>query len=131
MLRWWIASIYLWAGIYKLRGDWLDGRGLDILRRPGFIEGWFADQVLASPSSRALVAKATALFELTIGPLLLWSRTRRYAIVAAYAFHLGLELTAHPDLLGWGMMCLLLCFVVDTGDAGKIHVARAAPVQVR
>jgi hypothetical protein len=62
------------------------------------------------------VAKAVALFELSIGPLLLWSRTRRYAIVAAYAFHAGLEIMAHPDLLGWGMMTLLLCFVADIGD---------------
>jgi hypothetical protein len=28
----------------------------------------------------------------------------------AYAFHLGLEATVYPDLLGWGMMALLTCF---------------------
>jgi uncharacterized membrane protein YphA (DoxX/SURF4 family) len=122
MLRWWIASIYLWAGIYKLRADWLDGRGLDILRRPGFIEGWLADQLLSSPLSRAIVAKAVAVFELSIGPLLLWGRSRRYAIVAAYAFHIGLEIMAHPDLLGWGMMSLLLCFVADAGDSGRAQL---------
>jgi hypothetical protein len=124
MLRWWVASIYLWAGIYKLRGDWLDGRALEILRHPGAIEGWLADRLLWSPWSRALVAKGVAAFELSIGPLLLWSRTRRYAIAAAYAFHLGLEIMAHPDLLGWGMMSLLLCFVPDAGDAKRY---RAAP----
>jgi hypothetical protein len=125
MLRWWIASIYLWAGIYKLRGDWLDGRGLDILRHPGAIEGWLADRLLSSPWSRALVAKGVAAFELLIGPLLLWWRTRRYAIVAAYVFHLSLEITAHPDLLGWGMMSLLLCFVADAG--GEANRANDTP----
>jgi vitamin K-dependent gamma-carboxylase len=124
MLRWWVASIYLWAGIYKLRSDWLDGRGLEILRHPGAIDGWLADRLLWSPWSRALVAKGVALFELTIGPLLLWSRTRRYAIVAAYAFHLSLEITAHPDLLGWGMMSLLLCFIADTGDSKRLVPVR-------
>ncbi len=119
MLRWWLASIYLWAGIYKLRADWLDGRGLDILRRPGAIEGWLADVILATSWSRAMVAKGVALFELAAGPLLLWRRTRRYALVAAYAFHLGLEIMAHPDLLGWGMMSLLLCFIPDAGASDR------------
>src|SRR5438034_120654 len=49
MLRWWVVSIYLWAGLYKLRADWLDGRGLEILRHPGAIEGWLADRLLSSP----------------------------------------------------------------------------------
>ena len=132
LLRWWVASIYLWAGIYKLRADWLDGRGLDILRRPGMIEGWLADQVLSSPWSRALVAKAVAAFELSIGPLLLWSRTRRYAVVAAYAFHVSLEVMAHPDLLGWGMMSLLLCFVVaDGGEADRDRLIRPSSAEGR
>ncbi len=127
MIRWWVASIYLWAGVYKLRADWLDGRGLEILRHPGAIEGWLADRLLSSPGSRALIAKVVVAFELSIGPLLLWSRSRRHAIVAAYAFHLSLEIMARPDLLGWGMMSLLLCFVPDSGRWNRLEGA-ANPV---
>jgi hypothetical protein len=45
--------------------------------------------------------------------LLLWRRTRRVALAGAFLFHLTLELTAHPDLLGLGMMALLLCFLPE------------------
>jgi uncharacterized membrane protein YphA (DoxX/SURF4 family) len=105
------ASIYLWAGLFKLRPDWLDGRTLELFRRPGALHGPFSDLLLATPLARQIVATATALFEVTIGPLLLWPRTRRFALPCAFLFHLGLELSAHPDLLGFGMAALLLSFL--------------------
>jgi hypothetical protein len=105
-----VASIYLWAGLYKLRPDWLDGRTLELFRRPGALQGTVADLLLGTPRSRQIIATATALFELSIGPLLLWPKTRSAALVAALLFHLGLELTAHPDFLGFGMAALLLTF---------------------
>lgn len=111
LLRAFAASIYFWAGIYKLRPDWLDGRTLVLFHQPSAIHGFLADWVFREAWAPALAAKAVAGFELSIGPLLLWGASRRYALLAAYAFHLVLELSAHPDLLGWGMMVLLLCFL--------------------
>lgn len=110
MLRLFVASIYSWAGAFKLRPDWLDGSTLQLLHRPGMIRGALADWLLATPASCAAVACAVALFEVSAAPLLLWPKTRRVALALAYAFHLGLEVTAHPDVFGWAMMALLLIF---------------------
>lgn len=111
LLRVFVVSVYAWAGLFKWRHDWLDGRTLAVLHDSGAIHGALADWILATPSSRALLACGVAFFESVAGPLLLWQRTRRWMLVAAFAFHLTLEVTAHPDFLGWGMMALLVCFV--------------------
>jgi hypothetical protein len=111
------ASIYLWAGIYKLRPDWLDGRTLELFHRPGALAGPLADFLLATPGRRHFFGTATALFEVSLGPLLLWMRTRRAALLCAFLFHLGLEVTAHPDLLGFGMAAMLLSFLNATSAA--------------
>jgi vitamin K-dependent gamma-carboxylase-like protein len=111
VIRCWTASIYAWAGIYKLRADWLDGRALGLFHADGAIHNRLADFLLATSTSRAVVGSGVALFELVIGPLLLWKRTRTIAVIVAFAFHAGLELMARPDLLGWGMASLLLSFV--------------------
>jgi hypothetical protein len=111
VIRCWTASIYAWAGIYKLRADWLDGRALGLFQADGAIHGRLADLLLATSTSRAVVGSGVAVFELVIGPLLLWKRTRTLAVIAAFAFHAGLELMARPDLLGWGMASLLLSFI--------------------
>jgi len=111
LLRAFVASIYFWAGVYKLRADWLDGRTLALFHEPGALGGPLADLLFATPWLPALAAKLVAGLELSLGPLLLWRRSRRVALAVAYALHVTLELTAHPDLLGWGMMVLLLCFV--------------------
>ncbi|HEX2869925.1 MAG TPA: HTTM domain-containing protein [Polyangiaceae bacterium] len=115
LLRAFLVSIYFWAGIYKLRADWLDGRTLVLFHQPSAIHGFLADLVFREAWAPALAAKAVAGFELCIGPLLLWSTSRRFALLAAYAFHVLLELSAHPDMLGWSMMVLLLCFVPGVG----------------
>jgi hypothetical protein len=123
LIRAFVASIYFWAGIFKLRPDWLDGRVLALFHHPGAISGWLADAVWSVPFLPPLLAKVVAVIELGLGPLLLWAKTRRPALALAYGFHGLLEITAHPDMLGWGMMVLLLAFVTETERA---NVAAAA-----
>jgi vitamin K-dependent gamma-carboxylase len=111
LLRAFVASIYFWAGLYKLRPDWLDGRTLLLFHQPSAIHGFLANLIFSAEWAPPLAAKAVAALELSLGPLLLWDASRRFALPVAYAFHLTLELSAHPDMLGWSMMVLLLCFV--------------------
>jgi hypothetical protein len=113
LMRAFVASIYFWAGIFKLRPDWLDGRALALFHHPGAISGWLADALFSVPSLPPLAAKVVAAIELGLGPLLLWAKSRRFALLLAYGFHALLELTAHPDMLGLGMMVLLLAFVSE------------------
>lgn len=124
LLRAFVASIYFWAGVYKLRPDWLDGRTLGLFHQPSALSGRFVDLLFARPWLPALVAKLIAALELSLGPLLLWRNSRRFALPAAYALHLVLELSAHPDLLGWGMMVLLLCFVPTEMSARSRELAK-------
>jgi hypothetical protein len=121
LIRAFVASIYFWAGIFKLRADWLDGRTLALFHYPGAISGWLADALFSVTALPPLVAKAVAAIEICLGPLLLWGKSRRFALALAYGFHGLLELTAHPDMLGLGMMVLLLAFATDAGCASR-HV---------
>ena len=129
LMRAFVASIYLWAGLYKLRPDWLDGRTLLLFHRPAALHGWLVDWAFAIPWLPPLLAKLIAGFELGIGPLLLWTRTRAIALAVALAFHVVLELTAQPDLLGFGMMVLLLSFLLPpTLEARHKYVKVGEPV---
>src|SRR6185436_899510 len=110
-----VASIYFWAGIHKFRPDWLDGRTLELFRQHGAVHGRLADLLLGTPLERMAAGTGVAVFETLLGPLLLSRRTRRFALPAAFGFQAVLELTAHPDLLGWGMAALLLSFL-EPGD---------------
>jgi len=110
LIRAWVASIYVWAAIAKLRPDWLDGRALGLLIREGLVRPSAASTLLATDARRALVAFGVVATELLLAPLLLFGRTRRMGAALAVAFHLGLEWAVSPDLFGWAMIALLLSF---------------------
>lgn len=107
-VRCFLSSIYFWAGLVKLRPDWLDGRTLALFHADGALRGPLADFVLKSATSRAAVGWTIALTELSL-PVLLWAPpTRRLAPFVAMGLHAVIELSARPDLLGWEMGALLL-----------------------
>lgn len=109
LIRVFVAAIYFWAGVGKLRPDWFDGRTLELFQRDGALSGWFSDFVLATPLSRKLIAWTIACTELSLPVLLFWRRTRRIAPFIALSMHAGIELAAAPDLIGWVIGALLLC----------------------
>ena len=117
--------------MFKLRPDWLDGRALALFHYPGALSGWLADALFSVSFLPPLAAKAVALLELCLGPLLLWKRSRRFGLLLAYAFHTVLELTAHPDMLGMGMMVLLLAFATETTRASSSAPGLRAGLQRR
>ncbi|HXK19941.1 MAG TPA: HTTM domain-containing protein, partial [Polyangiaceae bacterium] len=108
LIRTFLASIYAWASVVKLRRDWFDGRTLALFHENGSLSGPFADFLLGTEARRALVACAVVATELTMPLLLFAPRTRRLAPYMALSLHLGIELSARPDLLGWSMAALLL-----------------------
>jgi hypothetical protein len=111
LLRAFVASVYAWASFAKLRHDWLDGRTLALFHDEGRLRGPLADWLLATPSRCAVVGPAVALGELSLGPLLLFRRTRVLGLALAASLHIGIEWMGHPDVIGWAMLCLLLVFV--------------------
>lgn len=108
LIRAFLASIYMWAGAVKLRRDWFDGRTLALFHENGALSGPFADFLLSTETSRRAVACAVVASELSLPLLLFAPHTRRWAPYAALSLHLGIELAAKPDLLGWSMAALLL-----------------------
>ena len=108
LIRYFVVSIYGWAALAKLRPDWLDGRTLALYHEDGGLRGALAGPFIATATARAATAWVTLGMELALGPLLLHPRTRRIAIAIAIPFHLGLELTAKPDLFSWLMIALLV-----------------------
>jgi hypothetical protein len=124
LVRLWVSSIYLWAGLSKLRRDWLDGRTLDLLRAEGRLGG--LDGLLADPRWRVALAVLVVVTELGLAGALLVRRTRRGALVVALTFHAVLEAVARPDLLGWEMMVLLLAFLDPRADQGASSEQRMA-----
>ncbi len=127
LLRGFVASVYAWAAIAKLSREWLDGSAILLLRDNGGLRGPVASALAATEARRTALALAVLALEASLGPLLLWRRTRRAALWAAYGFHAALEVTTRPDVFGWAMAAMLLVFV-DARDRRAItaHTRPAA-----
>ena len=124
LVRIFLASIYFWAGLYKLRADWLDGRTLELLQQSGALTSRF----MHSEPQRRVAAWLVVAFELSLGPALLVRRTRRTALLSAFAFHALLQLTTSPDFLGLGMCALLVaCWEPKAAGEGSAAPSAAAP----
>jgi hypothetical protein len=115
LVRIWIASIYVWAGMAKLHADWMSGRVLAMLLDEGVLRG-IATSLLAGSETRRLVAISVAMGEILLGVGLLLRPTRRAAVVLALGAHALFQATLTPDLFGAVMVVLLVTFVGDIGS---------------
>lgn len=85
-LRVQVAFVYVYAGIAKLNGDWLAGRPLDM---------WLAEEsdfpllgpLFAEGSVAIAFAWAGTAIDLAIVPLILWRKTRWFALAIIASFH--------------------------------------------
>jgi hypothetical protein len=114
LLRGFVASIYVWAVIGKLASEWGTGAALAMFRDSGALDRDLVGDLLATPARCAAVEIAVMISELALAAGFVWSRTRHVALIAAVALHLGFELVARVDSIGWQMAALLLVF---TGSA--------------
>jgi hypothetical protein len=115
MARLWVASIYVWAGIAKLHGDWLSGRVLGTLVEGGVVRGPVAAAWLSTPGQRAAAAPLIAAGELMLGLALCARLTRRPALAVALVVHALFQAALAPDVFTAVMAVLLLTFVGDIG----------------
>jgi hypothetical protein len=105
-----VASIYAWAAIAKVRPEWLSGETLRGLYRVGYLTGSLADALFATVARSHVAAWGVVVTELALGPLLLAPRTRRLGLGLALVMHATYEVTASPDVYGYVMATLLLSF---------------------
>jgi hypothetical protein len=127
LVRAWVASIYAWAAIAKLRADWLDGRTLELFMRGAMLRPFVVRHFLATTGQRAFLACAVVVLELTLAPLLLYPRTRRLGLLLALAMHAALEFAAAPDVFGWAMVALLLAFWAPSSWVTTQQTGRLGP----
>ena len=120
-------SVYAFAGLAKLNGEFLSGRALLAFREDGFVRGLIAPLACATPARAQAASVFVVIVELALPVLLALPRTRKLAVGIALVFHATLEVSMHPDVFGWLMIALLLPFVAtDSGaDGVKEAVVRA------
>jgi hypothetical protein len=140
-LRGQIAVVYFFGGVAKLKSDWL------IHAEP--LATWLAANTdfpviggLFQYSATAhAMSIAGALFDLSIVPLLLWSRSRWFAYGAVVTFHLVTARLFNLGLFPWIMMGSSLLFLPPnwprrmwhwlglgkTSDATPLHPAALKP----
>ncbi|MEW4563710.1 HTTM domain-containing protein [Bremerella sp. JC770] len=91
LLRFQLFLVYFYGGIAKLNGDWLTG---EPLYAPGNMLYDFFDSSIGLPESLKpihlclFLAWGGLFYDLSIGFLLLWGRTRWLALAATALFHL-------------------------------------------
>lgn len=107
LMRVFVASIYLWAAVGKVASEWGTGAALAMFRESGALErvSW-----LLAPERYAAIEVSVIAVEVAIGCGLLWPRTRRAALLGAFALHVTFEIVARVDSIGWQMCALLLVF---------------------
>jgi hypothetical protein len=110
LIRAFVASIYFWGGVAKLHPDWMSGAMLARMYAEADIRGPLAPLMLGTPLACLVSAWLVPIVEIGLAPALVWSRTRRFALFAAFGLHAILELVVRPDLLGWMMVALLLSY---------------------
>jgi hypothetical protein len=104
-------SVYFFSGVAKLNAQFLSGSALLGFCEDGYLRAAIARFACASPSRAHDLSIAVAVVELSLPALLVYPRTRAWALVAALAFHATLEIAMRPDRFGWIMLALLVAFI--------------------
>jgi hypothetical protein len=130
LVRAFVASVYAWSAIAKLRGTWLSGETLRTLYQAHYLTGELADVLFATLARCHAAAWGVVIAELLLGPMLLLRRTRLVGLVLAVGMHAAYEWTAQPDVFGWVMAALLISFT-GSSDLPTRRRGRYAPPIVK
>jgi len=87
LVRAFVASVYAWSAIAKLRGTWLSGETLRALYQAHYLTGELADALFSTLARCHAAAWCVVVTELLLGPMLLVRRTRLVGLVLAIGMH--------------------------------------------
>src|SRR5690606_34913548 len=95
--------VYFFGGIAKINADWLSGQPMAM---------WLAERTdfplighyFREPWAGYLFSYGGLLFDLSIVPLLCWRRTRAFAFLGAFLFHLTNQQLFNIGVFPWMMM---------------------------
>lgn len=106
-----LVIVYVFAAVAKMNPDWLAGEPLRhwLQRRAG--ASVVGAELLADPRLPWLMAYSGLLFDLCVGPALLWRRTRALALAASACFHLSNAALFEIGVFPWLMLGTAALFV--------------------
>lgn len=121
-----IAIVYFYAAVAKLYPGWLDGTFTAIMlskfQHPWVIElfsqKWFA----------LFVAYSGLAFDFLIVPMLLWKKTRNFAVLASLLFHLFNSLVLRIGIFPYFSLSLIV-FFYPPETIRKLFFPKKLPVQ--
>lgn len=124
VLMFMVALPYVYGGIAKLNGDWLQAMPV------GFWISYKSDLPVIGPylTQRWMawaLSYAGLIFDLSIVPLLLWKKTRWFAYIAATLFHLMNAMLFDIDVFPW--MMILLTTIYFSADWPRKLLRRPLP----
>jgi len=134
VLRGQLFIVYFYGGIAKLSSDWLAGEPVRMWLRDAFVAGRLEQVVgpetmatlrpiLGSEAVVWLITYGGLVFDLAVGPMLLWRRTRWLGILLAAMFHgtnfFLFDIGAFPVM---AMLLTLIFFPPDWPDALRRRV---------
>jgi hypothetical protein len=110
LLRFQFGVVYFYGGVAKINGDWLRGKPLD---------GWLTGRTDFPVIGHLFTEKSMAYFfsysglliDLFVVPLLLWKRTRLFALVVAVMFNLTNARLWTIGVFPWLMIAGTLLFL--------------------
>lgn len=82
-----MAIVYFYASVAKMYPEWLEAKPISIwfnMKK----DYWLIGPILTIPWFQSVVAWGGVVYDLLIGPGLIWKKTRKYAFVASIGFHL-------------------------------------------
>lgn len=127
LLRAQIGIVYVYGGIAKVNGDWLQGEPMRmwLARRTdlALIGPW-----LDAPWVPWVFSYGGLLLDLLVVPCLMWHRTRALAVLALVTFHLLNATLFSIGIFPWLMLALIpLFFAPDWTRLGTRPLRRHAP----
>lgn len=103
MLQAQIFIVYFYGGIAKLNPDWLAAMEMK-LWLPGKSDIAFIDSFLSSDFGAYFMAYTGLIFDLCIGFLLFWKKTRAWALIPVFIFHLSNHFLWNIGLFPYAMI---------------------------
>jgi len=102
--------VYTFGALAKLNGDWLRGEPMTAFLHP-HANAPFIGELLQTNEAALFLAWGGFIFDLLIGPALLWRRTRPFAIIFMLFFHISNHFLFHIGIFPWLAMTSMVLFI--------------------
>lgn len=110
LLSWYVALVYFWAGVAKINPDWLRAQPMLMWmerRRDIPVVG----ELLAADGMAWFLSYGGLVFDLVVGPMLLFKRARWLILPFVFGFHLTNVVVFDIGVFPWMMMGACVLFV--------------------